>query len=82
MLDHDLDFPISLVDYCDMLGLCPDCGDEVIVCRCAEDNALHLEITAHPRGCVCCYGDIDRDAEYDRAPVRVRFPVVRRPIAA
>jgi hypothetical protein len=67
MLDHDLDFPVSLVDLCDIWGLCPDCGDEVIACRCEEDAELEREVQAHPSRCLCCASD---------EPVRV--PFVRR----
>jgi hypothetical protein len=70
------------IELCDIRGICPDCGDSVVECRCEEDHALHLEILAHPKGCLCCADDIDLDAEHDRAPVRVRFPPVRRQVAA
>lgn len=73
MLDHDLDFPVSFLDRCDLLGLCPDCNDEVIVCRCAEDAEAIAQLDAHGLGCLCCEGD---------GPARVRFPPARRQIAA
>lgn len=77
MLDHDLHFRPTFAELCEERGICPECGDEVLLCRCEEDAEAVSLLAAHPSGCACCASD-DLDASRNLAPVRVRFPVVRR----
>ena len=81
MSDH-----ASYLTLCDFYNWCPDCHEDLVGCRCADDQAREVLFTLHPAGCLCCqddyteYREAHLDADHDHAPVRVVWPAPHRSI--